>query len=87
MAIRAISDTVDFNMPYNFENSQTGEVRFGSAALSCKYCASLPACRRCLHWRATAATASRHLANFLDIFTSNLSDRLIPTEQDAMAAQ
>ena len=87
VAIRAISDTVDFNMPYNFENScdRRGQIRVSGIVMQIlRQPTGLPAL---LTLARDCRTASRHLANFLDIFTSTLSDRLIPIEQDAMAAQ
>jgi hypothetical protein len=86
VAIRAISDTVDFTMPYNFERScdRRGQLRISGIVMQIlRRPTGLPALftlsRDC-------RTASRHLANFLDIFAGTLSDRLIPIEQDAMAA-
>jgi len=87
VAIRAISDTVDFNIPYNFESATDahGQIRIGAVvAQVLRRPSGLPAlftlARDC-------RTASRHLADFLDIFAGTLADRLIPIESDAMAAQ
>jgi len=87
VAIRAISDTVDFNIPYNFESATNahGQIRIGAiVAQVLRRPSGLPAmftlARDC-------RTASRHLADFLDIFAGTLADRLIPIESDAMAAQ
>lgn len=86
VAIRAISDTVDFNIPYNFESATNahGQIRIGAVlAQVLRRPSGLPAlftlARDC-------RTASRHLADFLDIFAGTLADRLIPIESDAMAA-
>jgi len=86
VAIRAISDTVDFDVPYNFESAcdQRGQIRIGKVITQVlRRPASLPSlfalARDC-------RTASRHLADFLDVFAGTLSERLIPIEPDAVAA-
>jgi len=87
VAVRAISDTAEFDMPYNFEGAcdAHGHIRIGSVVMQVlRRPSGLPSlftlARNC-------RTASRHLADFLDVFAGTLSDRLIPIEQDAMATQ
>jgi adenosylhomocysteine nucleosidase len=87
VAVRAISDTADFDMPYNFESAcdARGHIRISSVVMQVlRRPSGLPSlftlARNC-------RTASRHLADFLDVFAGTLSDRLIPIEQDAMATQ
>jgi adenosylhomocysteine nucleosidase len=86
VAIRAISDTVDFNIPYNFESATNayGQIRLGAVlAQVLRRPSGFPAL---LTLARDCRTASRHLADFLDIFAGTLADRLIPIESDAMAA-
>src|SRR4029077_16798687 len=66
VAIRAISDTVDFNIPYNFESScdQRGRIRISGIVMQIlRRPSGLPAL---LTLARDCRTASRHLANFLD---------------------
>ena len=87
VAIRAISDTVDFDMPYNFESAcdARGQIRIAGVI---KQVLSRPSRLPALFALARdCRTASRHLADFLDVFAGTLSDRLIPIEPDAVAAQ
>jgi adenosylhomocysteine nucleosidase len=86
VAIRAISDTVDFNIPYNLESAcdERGKIRIsGIASQILRRPSGLPAL---LTLARDCRTASRHLAGFLDAFAGTLSDRLIPIEPDAVAA-
>jgi adenosylhomocysteine nucleosidase len=86
VAIRAISDTVDFNMPYNFESAcdARGQIRITSiVGQVLRRPSGLPAL---LTLARDCRTASRHLEDFLDVFAGTLSDRLIPIETDAVAA-
>jgi adenosylhomocysteine nucleosidase len=87
VAVRAISDTVEFDMPYDFESVQDarGQIRVGGlVAQVLRRPFGLPAlfalARDC-------RTASNQLANFLDMFTGTLVDRLIPIEEDTVAAR
>jgi adenosylhomocysteine nucleosidase len=85
VAVRAISDTAEFNMPYNFENAcdSRGQIRIsGIVKQVLRRPSGLPAL---LTLARDCRTASRHLADFLDIFAGTLADRLIPIESDAVA--
>jgi adenosylhomocysteine nucleosidase len=85
VAIRAISDTVDFSMPYDFQSScdPRGQIRIsGILKQVLRRPSGLPALLTLVR---DCRIASRHLANFLDIFAGTLSDRLIPIEPDAVA--
>jgi adenosylhomocysteine nucleosidase len=86
VAVRAISDTVEFDMPYDFENARDtrGQVRISSViAQVLRRPSGLPAlvtlARDC-------RVASRHLADFLDILIGTLADRLVPIESNMVAA-
>jgi adenosylhomocysteine nucleosidase len=86
VAVRAISDTADFDMPYDFERVRDthGQIRIGGIiAQVLRHPSGLPAlfalARDC-------RIAARHLADFLDAFTGTLGDRLIPVEPGLVAA-
>lgn len=87
VAVRAISDTADFDMPYNFDSVRDtrGQIRVGGVlAQVLRRPLALPGlfslARDC-------RAASRQLADFLDMFAGTLADRLTPIEQDTVAAQ
>ena len=87
VAIRAISDTVDFDMPYDFARARgpRGEVRISSIAMQVlRHPTGLPAL---LSLARSSRMAAGQLAGFLDAYMGTLSDRLIPIEPDLVAAQ
>ena len=86
VAIRAISDTADFEMPYDFGRARDvrGQIRMACVLTQVlRHPSRLPAllalARDCRH-------AARQLANFLDAYTGMLADRLIPVEPDLVTA-
>jgi adenosylhomocysteine nucleosidase len=86
VAVRAISDTADFDMPYDFERARDahGQIRIGGIIKQVlRRPSGLPAlfalARDC-------RIAARHLADFLDAYTGTLGDRLIPVEPGLVAA-
>lgn len=86
VAIRAVSDTADFEMPYNFEDAldNQGQVRMaGIASQVLRKPSGLPAL---LKLARDSRFAARRLADFLDVFAGTMADRLIPIEQDTVAA-
>jgi nucleoside phosphorylase len=86
VAIRAVSDTADFEMPYNFEDAldNQGQVRMaGIASQVLRRPSGLPAL---LKLARDSRFAARRLADFLDVFAGTMADRLIPIEQDTVAA-
>jgi adenosylhomocysteine nucleosidase len=86
VAIRAISDTADFDMPYNFEDAldKQGQIRMmGIASQVLRRPSAFPAL---LKLARDSRFASRRLADFLDAFAGTMADRLIPIEQDTVAA-
>jgi adenosylhomocysteine nucleosidase len=87
VAVRAVSDTVDFDMPYDFENARNarGQIRIGSIlAQVLRRPGGLPAL---LALARDCRIASGRLADFLDAFTGTLGDRLIPVEPDLVATR
>jgi len=86
VAIRAVSDTADFDMPYNFEDAldDQGQIRvMGIASQVLRRPSGLPAL---LKLARDSRFASRRLADFLDVFAGTMADRLIPIEQDTVGA-
>jgi len=86
IAIRAISDTADFDMPYDFEKARDaqGQIRvMGIVTQVLRRPAGLPDLLKLTH---DSRYASRRLADFLDAFAGTMADRLVPIEPDAVAA-
>lgn len=87
LAVRAISDTIEFDMPYDFESVRDtrGQIRVaGVLAQVLRRPFGLPSL---LALARDCRAASKQLANFLDVFTGTLADRLIPIEQDTVAVR
>ncbi len=86
VAIRAVSDTADFDMPYDFERARDaqGQIRVMKVISQVlRRPAGLPDLLKLAH---DSRFASRRLADFLDAFAGTMADRLIPIEQDTVAA-
>jgi adenosylhomocysteine nucleosidase len=86
VAIRAVSDTADFDMPYDFERARDaqGQIRVMKIISQVlRRPAGLPDLLKLAH---DSRFASRRLADFLDAFAGTMADRLIPIEQDTVAA-
>jgi adenosylhomocysteine nucleosidase len=87
VAVRAISDTVDFDLPYDFEGARDsrGQIGIGGiVAQVLRHPSGLPAL---LALARDCRLAARHLADFLDAYAAMLGDRLIPVEPGLVAAQ
>jgi adenosylhomocysteine nucleosidase len=86
VAVRAVSDTVDFDLPYDFDRARDaqGQIRIlGIASQVLRSPSNLPAL---LKLAQDSRTATKRLANFLDAFVGTMADRLIPIEQESVAA-
>jgi adenosylhomocysteine nucleosidase len=86
VAIRAVSDTVDFEIPYDFEEARDthGQIRvMGIVWQILRKPSGLPGLVKLAR---DSRCASRRLAGFLDVFLGTMADRLIPIEQDTVAA-
>lgn len=86
VAIRAISDTADFEMPYDFERARDahGQIRvMGVFSQVLRRPGGLPSL---LKLSRDTRFAARRLADFLDAFAGTMAERLIPIEQDTVAA-
>jgi adenosylhomocysteine nucleosidase len=86
VAIRAVSDTADFDVPYDFEKARDGQGQIrlmGIISQVLRKPAGLPDLLKLAH---DSRFAARRLAEFLDMFATTMADRLIPVEQDTVAA-
>lgn len=86
VAIRAISDTADFDVPYDFEKARDaqGQIRvMGVLSQVLRQPSGLPDLLKLVR---DSRFASRRLADFLDAFAGTIADRLIPIEEDTVAA-
>ena len=86
VAIRAVSDTADFDMPYDFERARDahGQVRvMGIVSQVLRRPSGLP---DLLKLARDSRFASRRLAEFLDAYAGTMAERLIPIEQDTVTA-
>jgi adenosylhomocysteine nucleosidase len=86
VAIRAVSDTAEFDMPYDFERARDaqGQIRVSKVISQVlRNPAGLP---DLLKLARDSRFASRRLADFLDAFAGTMADRLIPIEPDTVAA-
>jgi adenosylhomocysteine nucleosidase len=86
VAIRAIGDTADFDMPYDFERAcdAQGQIRaMGVFSQILRKPSGLPTL---LKLARDSRFASRRLAGFLDAFAGTMAERLIPIEQDTVGA-
>jgi adenosylhomocysteine nucleosidase len=86
VAIRAVSDTADFDMPYDFAQARDGQGQIrmlGIVSQILRKPSGLPDLLKLAH---DSRFAARRLAEFLDAFATTMADRLIPVEQDTVAA-
>jgi len=86
VAVRAISDAVEFDMPYDFERARglRGEIRVGGVVREVlRRPSGLPALLRLAR---DSRMAAAHLAEFLDAYTGALGERLVPIEPDLVTA-
>lgn len=87
LAVRAISDTAEFDMPYDFDSvrDDRGQIRTaGVIAQVLRRPFGLPGLMALAR---DCRAASKQLSGFLDTFAGTLADRLIPIEQDTVAAR
>jgi adenosylhomocysteine nucleosidase len=85
VAVRAISDAVDFTFPYDFGAALDGQgqIRISRVlAQALRHPAGFPAL---LSLARNCRFAARRLADFLDVYVGVMADRLIPIEPDMVA--
>jgi adenosylhomocysteine nucleosidase len=86
VAIRAISDTADFEMPYDFEQARDAQGQIRVAKIVVQVLRRPTGLPDLVRLARNSRFASRRLADFLDAFAGTMADRLIPIEQDTVAA-
>lgn len=86
VAIRAISDTTDFNMPYDFERARDAHGQIRTMGVFSQVLRSPGGLTSLLKLSRDTRFAARRLADFLDAFAGTMAERLIPIEQDTVAA-
>ena len=86
VAIRAVSDTAGFDIPYDFDQTlnRRGQIGLiGMVAQILRRPAGLPAL---LKLGRNSRIAARRLADFLDAYAGTMADRLVPIETGTVAA-
>jgi adenosylhomocysteine nucleosidase len=86
VAVRALSDTVDFDMPYNFESARDAQGQIRTVQVISQVLRKPTGLPALLKLTRDCQFASRRLADFLDGFAGSMADRLSPIEQDSVVA-
>ena len=86
VAIRAISDTADFDMPYDFDRARDAQGQIRTMGIVSQVLRRPSGLSNLLTLARDSRLASRRLADFLETFSGTMADRLIPIEQDTVAA-
>jgi len=86
VAIRAVSDTAEFDMPYNFEDARDSQGQIRIMAIISQVLRKPSRLPDLLKLGQDSRFASRRLADFLDTFAGTMADRLVPIEQDTVGA-
>lgn len=86
VAIRAVSDTADFDMPYDFEQARDAQGQIRTLKVVSQILRRPAGLPELMKLARHSRIASRRLADFLDAFAGTMADRLIPIEQDTVAA-
>lgn len=86
VAIRAISDTVEFDMPYDFERARDSQGQIRVMEVVSQVLRRPSGLPDLLKLARDSRFASRRLADFLDAFAGTMAERLVPIEQDTVAA-
>lgn len=86
LAVRAVSDTVDFEMPYDFESVRDAEGQISTLGIVSQVLRRPSGLPALMELARNTSLASRRLADFLDAFMGTMADRLISIEQDAVGA-
>jgi adenosylhomocysteine nucleosidase len=86
VAIRAISDTADFDMPYDFELARDAQGQIRTMGIVSQVLRKPSGLSSLLTLARDSRFASRRLADFLEAFSGTMADRLIPIEQDTVGA-
>jgi adenosylhomocysteine nucleosidase len=87
IAIRAVSDTADFDLPFDFERATDGRGQIRVASVVSQVLRRPGGLPSLLKLARDCRLASRRLADFLDAFSGTIADRLAPSEPDTVAAR
>jgi adenosylhomocysteine nucleosidase len=85
VAIRAISDTLDFEMPFDFEKARDGQGQIRVVGVLSQVLGKPSGLPRLLKLARDSRFASRRLASYLDAFAGTMAERLVPIEQESVA--
>jgi adenosylhomocysteine nucleosidase len=86
LAVRAVSDTCEFEMPYDFAHALDAQGQIRTAKVLALVMRKPSGLRALMRLARDSRAASRRLALFLDAFIGTIADRLIPIEQDTVVA-
>jgi adenosylhomocysteine nucleosidase len=86
LAVRAVSDTADFDMPYDFATACDAQGQIRTAGILSQILRKPSGVSALMKLARDSRAASRRLAGFLDAFVGTMAERLIPIEQDTVAA-
>ena len=86
VAIRAVSDTAEFDMPYDFEQARDAQGQIRVMKVVSQVLRRPTGLPDLMKLARHSRIASRRLADFLDTFAGTMADRLIPIEQDTVVA-
>jgi adenosylhomocysteine nucleosidase len=86
LAVRAVSDTADFDMPYDFAAACDAQGQIRTAGILSQILRKPSGVSALMKLARDSRAASRRLAGFLDAFVGTMAERLIPIEQDTVAA-
>jgi len=86
VAIRAVSDTADFDIPYDFAQALDKEGQIGVMKIVPQILRRPTGLPALLRLGRNSRIAARRLADFLDAFAGTMADRLIPIETGTVAA-
>ena len=87
IAVRAVSDTADFDLPLDFERATDGRGQIRVASVVSQVLRRPSGLPNLLKLARDCRLASRRLADFLDAYAGTIADRLTPSEPDTVAAR
>ena len=87
IAIRAVSDTADFDLPLDLGRATDGRGQIRVAGIVSQVLRRPSGLPGLLKLARDCRLASRRLGDFLDAYAGTIADRLTPSEPDAVAAR
>lgn len=87
IAVRAVSDTADFDLPLDFERATDGRGQIRVASVVSQVLRRPSGLPNLLKLARDCRLASRRLADFLDAYAGTIADRLTPSEPDTVAVR